>query len=146
MMDIPIADIRQILIGRRDALSDAIGALDRAMGLPVLVTAAAPIVTPVFAAPVPRVVSSLAKPAKKTRRESAGDIGEAILSALKRKSPQSPGELARAVSVSRALLRYRLQPLVHNGAVAVSGTTAGRRVSLASGKPAKEEPRHGPRA
>lgn len=139
MMDIPISDIRQILIGRRDALSEAIGALDRAMGLPVPATEAT-IKATYVATPVPRVVSSLAKSKKTERVVGVGDFGETILAALRRKSPQSPGELGRAVNMSISTLRYRMKPLVHNGAVSVSGTTGGRRVSLVSGKSAKEAP------
>lgn len=136
-MELSISDIRTIMVGWRDALSSAILALDPLVNEPA--PSAVTAITATAAPQLPRAVSNLAKADKKPRVEH-GDAGEAILAALRRKSPQSPGELAGSLKLSLFTLRRRLKPLVHNGAVTVSGTTGSRRVSLASGKPAKEAP------
>lgn len=136
-MELSIADIRTILVGWRDGLSAAINALDPLISEPGAAQALGPAVVP---QPAPSPAVRREKQAKKTGKGLDGDIGEAILSALRRKSPQSPGELASAVNLSRSNLRYHLKPLEHNGAVSVSGTTASRRIRLASGRAAKEAP------
>jgi len=56
---------------------------------------------------------------------------DAILSALRAKSPQSPRALAKTLKLaSTSALHYQLKPLIKSGAVVVSGTTNDRQVSL----------------
>jgi len=133
-MELSIADVRSILVGWRDQLSAAIVALDPLMGEPMpaaLVAAPAP-------SDKPRALPKERPSAKQS--DADGDVGAFILAALRRKSPQSPGELAKAVNLTVANLRYRLKVLEHNGAITSSWTTSGRRISLVSGRAAKEAP------
>jgi|GEM_PF-5981839 len=71
---------------------------------------------------------------KKTRRLKSVVKAEhnttAILSALRHKSPQRPGELAKVLKIERSVLAYRLKPLLKSGAIVASGATANREFSL----------------
>jgi DNA-binding transcriptional ArsR family regulator len=135
-MELSISDIRTIMVGWRDALSAAILALDPLLGEPMPAALAAPLLPP----KKPRAIPP-ERPAARPRADAESDIGASILAALRKKSPQSPGELSKAVNVSVANLRYRLKALEHNGAITSSGTTSGRRIALVSGgKAAKEAP------
>jgi len=68
--------------------------------------------------------------------------GDAILEALRVKSPQAPGELARALKIPRPRLTYQLKPLITSGAVVVTGNgTRDRQFSLPPrSRAAKEAP------
>ena len=67
---------------------------------------------------------------------------EAILAALRGKSPQAPGELAKALKLaSTGTLSYQIKPLLKRGAVVATGTTTTRQFSLPPrSKAAKEAP------
>jgi len=65
--------------------------------------------------------------------------GNAILEALRVTSPQSPGELAKALKIPRPRLTYQLKPLISSGAVIATGVTGNRQLSL-PGRRAKEAP------
>jgi DNA-binding transcriptional ArsR family regulator len=66
---------------------------------------------------------------------------EAILTALRAKSPRTPGELAKTLKLKRATLNYQLKPLLKSGAVLATGTTADRQFSLPPrSRAAKEAP------
>jgi DNA-binding Lrp family transcriptional regulator len=67
--------------------------------------------------------------------------GEAILTALRAKSPQSPGALAKALKLgSVSTLAYQMKPLLKSGAVIATGVTASRQFSLPPRSAAKEAP------
>ena len=67
--------------------------------------------------------------------------GEAILAALRAKSPQSPSELAKRVKLSRPALTYQVKPLLKSGTVIATGATVNRQFSLPPrSKAAKEAP------
>ena len=77
-------------------------------------------------------------------RRSLPDVtthGEAILAALRAKSPQSPSELAKRVKLSRPALTYQVKPLLKSGTVIATGATVNRQFSLPPrSKAAKEAP------
>lgn len=65
--------------------------------------------------------------------------GHPILAALRAKSPQTPGELAKRLKLRRPALTYQIKPLVKSGAVVATGATANRQFSLPGrGRAAKE--------
>lgn len=55
---------------------------------------------------------------------------DVILAALRAKSPQSPGDLAKRVKLARPALTYHLKPLIKSGAVIATGATLNRQLSL----------------
>lgn len=66
---------------------------------------------------------------------------DAILRALRAKSPRTPGDLAKALDLNAATLRYQIKPLVKSGAVLATGKTADRQFSLPPrSRAAKEAP------
>lgn len=67
---------------------------------------------------------------------------EAILSALRAKSPQTPSELAKRLKLTRPTLTYQIKPLLKSGAVVTSGGgPRNRQFSLPPrSKAAKEAP------
>jgi hypothetical protein len=67
---------------------------------------------------------------------------DAILTALRVKSPQAPADLAKVLKLrSVSTLAYQMKPLLNSGAVLATGVTADRRYSLAPrSKAAKEVP------
>lgn len=69
--------------------------------------------------------------APEQKSSSNGDRTAAIRSALAR-GPLSPGKLADAVGIDRANLGHLLRALERDGIVVRTGTTANRRVALAS--------------
>lgn len=78
---------------------------------------------------------------KKARAAASADVnakGAAILAMLKKHhGSMSPGALATALKLgSVSTLNYQLKPLVKAKLVRVTGTTAGRRVSLPGAKEA----------
>lgn len=79
-----------------------------------------------------------AKPARASSVNHDADVhGQAILAALKKHGGvMKPGDLARAVKLEPANLRYRLKPLEKSKQVLVTGATAGRRISLPGAKEA----------
>lgn len=63
--------------------------------------------------------------------------GAEILAALKKAGGvMKPGDLARALKMEPANLRYHLKPLEKSKQILVSGVTAGRRISLPGAKEA----------
>lgn len=82
-----------------------------------------------------------AGPVRRTKK--SGAKGEAILEALRRRSPQTPGMIAKATGMTVAALRLQIKSLEQQGLVVTSGTTNDRQISLPtqSRKSAtKEEP------
>ena len=78
-----------------------------------------------------------------TRQRSLPDVtkDDAILDALREKSPQSPGELAKRLKLARPALTYQIKPLIKSGAVVATGHTGNRQFSLPSrSRAAKEAP------
>lgn len=65
--------------------------------------------------------------------------GAGILTALRAKSPRSPGDLAKALKVSTATLRYQIKPLLKSGAVVATGITHSRQFSLPGRSTAAKE-------
>lgn len=55
---------------------------------------------------------------------------EAIVAALRAKSPQSPDELAKRVKLRRPTLTYHMKRLIAGGAVVAAGATVNRQYSL----------------
>jgi len=56
---------------------------------------------------------------------------DAILTALRATSPQTPRALAKVLKLrSPATLNYQIKPLLTSGAVLATGTTANRQFSL----------------
>jgi DNA-binding MarR family transcriptional regulator len=55
---------------------------------------------------------------------------DAILAALKTKSPQTPAELARVLKLKPATLTYQMKPLLKRRAVVATGHTGNRSFSL----------------
>ncbi len=131
-MELSIGDIRTILVGWRDQLSAAIVALDPLMGEPMPAALVAPPAPP----DKPRAIPKERPVAEQTPR--VGDVGEAILAALRRKSPQQPSELAVALKWSRPTLTRQIKPLLKRGAIVATGATGNRQFSLP--RPAKEAP------
>src|SRR6185503_12671596 len=80
----------------------------------------------------------------RTATRSLPDVtkhGEAIIAALRAKSPQSPGELAKALKLERPAVTYHLKPLITRGTVIATGATLNRQFSLPPrSKAAKEAP------
>lgn len=67
--------------------------------------------------------------------------GEAILGALRAKSPQAPAELAKTLKLARPALTYQIKTLIKSGAVVATGATMNRQFSLPPrSKAAKEAP------
>ncbi len=67
--------------------------------------------------------------------------GQAILSALRAKSPQAPAALAKVLKLARPALTKQIKPLLESGAVVASGATMNRQFSLPPrGRAAKEAP------
>ena len=67
--------------------------------------------------------------------------GDAIVAALRAKSPQSPSALAHALKLARPAVTYHLKPLIKSGAVIATGATLNRQFSLPPrSKAAKEAP------
>ena len=68
--------------------------------------------------------------------------GEAILAALRAKSPQFPRELAKALKLDRPVLTYQIKALLKSGAVVATGRgSRDRQFSLPGrSRPAKEVP------
>jgi len=64
----------------------------------------------------------------------------AILEALRAKSPQTPGDLAKVLKVPRPRLTRQLKSLLKSGAVVATGATVNRQVSLGRARAAKEVP------
>jgi DNA-binding transcriptional ArsR family regulator len=60
----------------------------------------------------------------------ADEKRNAILAALKTKSPQTPGELAKVLKLKLPTLAYQMKPLLKRRAVIASGSTASRQFSL----------------
>lgn len=65
---------------------------------------------------------------------------DAILAALRAKSPQRPGDLAKVLRMTRPMLTKLLKPLIKRGAVLATGATMNRQVALPRGRAAKEAP------
>jgi len=66
---------------------------------------------------------------------------DAILKALRAKSPRTPGDLAKALKLRPPTLAYQLKPLLKSGVVLATGTTADRQFSLPpQSRAAKEAP------
>jgi predicted transcriptional regulator len=67
---------------------------------------------------------------------------EAILTALREKSPQSPRTLAKVLKLaSTSALNYQIKPLMKSGAVLATGKTLDRQFSLPPrSRAAKEVP------
>jgi len=82
--------------------------------------------------------------AKRGPTRSLPDVtkhGEAIIAALRAKSPQSPSELAKALKLERPAVTYHLKPLITRGTVIATGATLNRQFSLPPrSKAAKEAP------
>jgi len=79
------------------------------------------------------------RPAKRSTRQPANS--EAIVEALRAKSPQAPGALAKVLKLQRAALTYQIRPLLQSGTVMASGHTGNRQFSLPPrSKAAKEAP------
>jgi DNA-binding Lrp family transcriptional regulator len=67
--------------------------------------------------------------------------GQAIVAALRTKSPQRPGELAKMLKLARPALTYNIKPLLKSGAVIATGATMNRQFSLPPrSRAAKEAP------
>jgi hypothetical protein len=78
------------------------------------------------------------------RSRSLPDVsphGEAILAALRAKSPQRPSELAKVLKLERPALTFQIKPLLKSGAVLATGATMNRQFSLPPrSRAAKEAP------
>lgn len=94
----------------------------------------------------PAKANGAAPAAKRARGKASASVNghritldvDAVRNALRR-GPMAPGALAEELGVDRARLRYQLAKLEEQGVVAMSGTTAARRIALADGS-AKEAP------
>jgi hypothetical protein len=78
------------------------------------------------------------KHARPESHECGAVLPDAVRSAL-RHGAMGPGELASALKVNRALLRYHLRQLEADGVIVGTGNTSTPRYALAE-RSAKEEP------
>jgi hypothetical protein len=77
--------------------------------------------------------------ASATRSLPDGAHAQAIVAALTKHGPTSPGDLARALKWDISVLRYRMKPLLQSKTVLATGATINRVLSL-PGHRAKEAP------